>query len=229
MRGTRRQPVQRQARLDLAREAALDRASFIVSPGNAEALAAIDDWRAWPDRRLVLVGPANAGKSHLAAIWAEAANARKVSETADAVGDSASAVLLEDADRRLADEAMFHLLNSADTGRTVLMTARTAPRDWATSLPDLRSRLNALRVIELAAPDDGVLLGLLDKFFRERNIKPEPDVAPFLAVRIERSAAAAFAIVGSIDEAAAAEGREITRAFASRIFDRDAEATDLFD
>jgi chromosomal replication initiation ATPase DnaA len=109
------------------------------------------------------------------------------------------------------------------------MTARTPPREWQTTIPDLRSRLNALRVIELAAPDDDVLLGLLEKFFRERNIKPDPDVAPYLAIRIERSAAAAAAIVARIDEAAAAERREITRAFASRIFEREAQARDLFD
>ncbi len=207
----------------------MDRASFIVSPGNAEVLAAIDGWRAWPDPRLVLVGPANAGKSHLAAIWAEATHARKISESLDFVGHSGSAILLEDADRLDADEAMFHLLNAAERGQPVLMTARTPPREWRTTIPDLRSRLNALRVIELAAPDDEVLLGLLDKFFRERNIKPDPDVAPYLAKRIERSAGAAAAIVARIDEAAAAERREVTRAFASRIFEREAQARDLFD
>ena len=207
----------------------LDRASFIVSPGNAEALAAIDGWRDWPDPRLVLVGPADAGKSHLAAIWARATGARTVRGKLDLVGHSGRPIVVEDADRGDAGEAMFHLLNSAEAGRPVLMTARTPPRDWVTVLPDLRSRLNALRVIELAPPDDGVLLGLLDKFFRERNIKPEAGVAPFLAHRIERSAAAASAIVASIDEAAAAERREITRAFARRILERDGALRDVID
>ncbi len=229
MSAPRRQAARYQARLDLTRDPALDRASFIVSPGNAEALAAMDGWRTWPDPRLVLVGPANAGKSHLAAIWMEATNARRVRGVLDAVGDPGSAVLLEDADKLVADEALFHLLNAAEAGRPILMTARTPPREWQTTIPDLRSRLNALRVIELAAPDDDVLLGLLEKFFRERNIKPDPDVAPYLAIRIERSAAAAAAIVARIDEAAAAERREITRAFASRIFEREAQARDLFD
>lgn len=224
-----RQPTQLQARLALARDPVFDRASFIASPGNAEALAAIEGWRAWPDPRLVLVGPADAGKSHLATIWAEVAEARTFHGGVDGGGDLGSAVLVEDADRLEAGEAMFHLLNSAEAGRTVLLTARTQPRDWTTALPDLRSRLNALRVIELPPPDDGVLLGLLDKFFRERNIRPQPGVAAFLAHRIERSAAAAAAIVASIDEAAAAERREITRAFARQIFERDGPTRDLFD
>ena len=201
----------------------------MASPANVEALRAVEGWRDWPDPRLVLVGPANAGKSHLGAIWATSANARSVQGDLAAVGDFSSAILVEDADRMEAGEAMFHLLNAAEPARPVLLTSRTPPRDWVTSLPDLRSRLNALRVIELAAPDDEVLLGLLEKFFRERNIKPEAGVAQYLARRIERSAAAAAAVVARIDEAAAAERREITRAFASRVFEREFRAPDLFE
>ena len=176
----------------------------------------------------MLVGPANSGKSHLAAIWAEAAGARGC-DGGPLDPDCHSPLLVEDADRFEAGEVMFHLLNAAEADRPVLMTARVPPRDWATAIPDLRSRLNALRVIELSPPDDGVLIGLIEKFFRERNIKPEPDVAPFLARRIERSAAAAAAIVANIDEAAAAERREINRAFASRVLERNREAPDLFE
>jgi chromosomal replication initiation ATPase DnaA len=225
----RRQSATLQARLDLARDPAFDRDSFIVSPGNAEALAAIEGWRDWPDPRLALVGPASAGKSHLAAIWARATGARDVDTGLDVVGEVRSPLLVEDADRREAGEAMFHLLNAADDGRPVLLTARIPPREWVTALPDLRSRLNALRVVQLAPPDDEVLVGLLDKFFRDRNIRPEPDVTAFLARRIERSSAAAAAIVASIDEAAAADRREITRAFAGRILERDIQPADLFD
>ena len=218
-----------QARLPLTRDPAFDRASFIVSAGNAEAVAAIDGWSHWPDPRLVLVGPPDAGKSHLATIWADAVGAHTALAPLEPDDDTARPIVVEDADRMEAGEAMFHLLNSAERGRPVLMTARTHPRDWPTALPDLRSRLNALRVIELAAPDDSVLLGLLEKFFRERNIKPEPEVAPFLARRIERSAAAAADIVARIDEAAAAERREVNRAFASRILERNIRTPDLFD
>ncbi len=210
------------------RDPSFDRANFIVSAGNTEALRAVEGWRHWPDPRLVLVGPANAGKSHLAAIWARQAGAIRL-DGRRLDDKPSSPLLIENADQLEAGEAMFHLLNAAEEARPVLMTARTPPRDWMTAIPDLRSRLNALRVIELAPPDDGVLLGLLEKFFRERNIRPEPDVAPFLARRIERSAAAAAAIVASIDEAAAAERREINRAFAGRILERTSKAPDLFD
>jgi chromosomal replication initiation ATPase DnaA len=217
-----------QGRLPLARDPVMNRTSFIVSQANSEALAAVEGWRDWPDPRLVLVGPPNAGKSHLAAIWAEASGARRADGWR--LGEELrSPLLVEDADRLEAGEAMFHLLNAAETTRPVLMTARIPPRDWVTTIPDLRSRLNALRVIELSPPDDPILLGLIEKFFRERNIKPEPDVASFLARRIERSAAAAAEIVARIDEAAAAERREVNRAFAGRVLQRTIQAPDLFE
>lgn len=218
-----------QARLPLERSPDFERESFIISQGNAAAFAAIEAWPRWPGGRLVLVGPAHAGKSHLAAIWAKRTRAEVLRPGDALLPHRGSAVVLEDADQRIADEGLFHLLNVADPEAFVLMTARTAPRQWTAHLPDLRSRLNALWVVELAIPDEVVLAGLLAKFFRERNIRPEPDVIPYLLRRIERSAAAAFDIVSRIDEAADAERREVTRVFAGDILDRAEAALDLFD
>ena len=49
---------------------------------NQAALAMVERWPDWPDRALALIGPEGAGKSHLAAIWAEIAGARRVSARA---------------------------------------------------------------------------------------------------------------------------------------------------
>ena len=229
MKAPKNQPPAVQARLPLQRSPDFDRASFIVSDSNRSAFEAVEAWPRWPDSRLVLVGPAHAGKTHLAAIWAKASVAIHVRPDELLPPHLQSAIVLEDMDRRPRDEALFHLLNVAGPGATVLMTARTPPREWCCGLPDLRSRLNALLVVELATPDDAVLLGLLRKFFRERNIRPEPDVIPYLLRRIERSAAAALDIVARIDEAADVERREITRVFARDVLDRAETAYDLFD
>lgn len=218
-----------QARLPLQRVPDFDRGSLIVSNSNAAAFAAIEKWPDWPDGRLVLVGPPQSGKSHLAAIWAKAAGATLVRHTEAPPLDRHSAIALEDMDRRPRDEAMFHLLNDTGPGATLLMTARTPPREWTCGLRDLRSRLNALWVVELSTPDDTVLFGLMTKFFRERNIRPDLDVIPYLLRRIERSAAAAYDIVARIDEAADVERRGVTRAFVRDVLDRAEAGHDLFD
>jgi chromosomal replication initiation ATPase DnaA len=97
------------------------------------------------------------------------------------------------------------------------MTAREPPRRWTCSLPDLRSRLNALLTADLAAPDDTVLEGVLVRFFRDRHIRPDPDVVPYLLKRMERSVTAAAVLVRRLDEAADASGRGVTRVLAREI------------
>jgi len=218
-----------QARLRLERAPDFGRAAFTVSPGNAEALSAVEAWPRWPSATLVLVGPAHSGKSHLAAIWARTSGAAILYPKDALLPHRGSAVALEDADTRPTGEDLFHLLNIAEAGASVLITARMPPRAWENDLPDLRSRLNALRVVEVAAPDDTVLVKLLEKFFRERSIRPEADVIPYLVRRIERSSTAAYDIVERIDEAADQQSRGITRALAREVLDRAQMANDLFD
>jgi chromosomal replication initiation ATPase DnaA len=202
-----------QQRLALDQPWPHDRANFIVSACNAEALGVIEAWPAWPDGKLALIGPEGSGKTHLASLWARRvgaviAHARTLTEAAIPPGRP---ILLEDVDAEVADETLFHVISRTDPEASLLLTARTAPRAWRADLPDLRSRLNALMVSELQSPDDVVLGGLLDRFFRERNIVAPKSVLDYLLRRIERSAPAALAVVRRIDEAAAAERRNITR------------------
>ena len=82
------------------------REDFLTGAPNEAALAMIERWPDWPDRALALVGPEGAGKSHLAAIWAEIAGARRVS--ARALGETdlmaalaTGALVIEDAPARL--------------------------------------------------------------------------------------------------------------------------------
>jgi len=212
-----------QQRLALDQPWPHDRANFIVSACNAEALAMLDAWPNWPDGRLALIGPEGSGKTHLAALWAMrvgavVANARTLTEAAIPPGRP---VLLEDVDAEAADETLFHVISRTDPDASLLLTARTPPRAWRTDLPDLRSRLNALMVADLQSPDDVVLGGMLDKFFRERNIVPPRSVLDYLLRRIERSAPAALAVVQRIDDAAAAEKRNITRELVREVLGDD--------
>jgi chromosomal replication initiation ATPase DnaA len=207
-----------QQRLPLGKAPSLTRQDFIVSPANAEAMEAVDAWPAWPGGRLALIGPKGSGKTHLAHIWAERVQAtvldRRKFDLASMVGRP---VVVENADRRIADETLFHLINMADAGSGLLLTGRTPPIQWATDLPDLRSRLNALMVASLGPPDDVVLEGVLLKLFAERNIRPTKDVVGYLLRRIERSVSAVEKVVDRIDEKAGAERREITRPLAREV------------
>ena len=204
-----------QLRLNLHCDPDHARAAFVVSGCNAQAVRMLDGWPDWRGGALALVGPPGSGKTHLAAIWADRLDARRLA--AGAEPDAPGLCLVEDAERSLTEEALFHLLNLATRpGGGVLMTSRLPPVCWPARLPDLRSRLNAVPVAELDAPDDAVLDAILRKFFRERNIRPPEDVLAYLVRRIERSATGAAEAVRRLDEAAHAAGRGVSRDLARR-------------
>ena len=221
----------RQLRLRLGRQPSHSRDEFVVGPSNAQAVELLDAWPRWHGGCLALVGPEGAGKSHLARAWAAAAGAVVIERTApDLAAAAGRPVLLEDVDRGIPDEALFHLINlAAHEGGGLLMTARTPPVGWVTDLPDLRSRLNALPVAEIEPPDDTVLEGLLRKFFKERNIRPADEVYAYLLRRMERSAPGARELVRRLDEAGEGDPRPITRVLAREVLEGDENNLDLFE
>jgi chromosomal replication initiation ATPase DnaA len=192
----------------------------VHGPSNSAATAAVDAWPKWHGGCLVLVGPEAVGKTHLARAWAENVGATILARQApDLSAAERGPVLLEDVDRGVAGEALFHLVNlAARKGGGLLLTARMPPITWPAALPDLRSRLNALPVALMEAPDDQVLEGVLRKLFKERNIRPGDDVYSYLLHRIERSAAAAREVVRLLDEAPD-EQKPISRVLARRILE----------
>jgi len=215
----------RQLRLQLDRAAGHDRAEFIISPANADAVRGLDAWPAWHGGCLALVGPSGSGKTHLARAWAEATGA--LAYTGEVPLPAVDRpVLWDDADGHVGDEALFHLINMAPTTGGLLLTGRAPPATWPAAIPDLRSRLNAMQVAQLAEPDDAVLSGVLLKLFRERNIRPPDDLLPYLLRRIERSVPKAREVVHRLDEEASALHRPVTRALAREILE---DTADLFE
>jgi chromosomal replication initiation ATPase DnaA len=221
----------RQLRLRLGRQASYSREEFVEGHCNKQAVAALDAWPAWHGGCLVLVGPEGVGKTHLARAWAQKAGAVVLDrETPDVDAAAGRPVLVEDVDRGIPDEALFHLINLAGRdGGGLLLTARTAPVAWPAALPDLRSRLNALPVAEIEPPDDRVLEGVLRRFFRERNIRPPNDVYAYLLRRMERSVPEAREIVRKLDEAGEGDPRPISRVLAREILEGGDPNLDLFE
>ena len=212
----------RQLALALDHAESFAREDFLSGPSNAAALALVEAWPDWPHRAVVLTGPEGSGKSHLAAIWAQAAGARLIAaralEEASLPSTLATgALVVEDVAAGAVDErALFHLLNLArEQDAFVLLTARVAPVGFA--IRDLASRLQALPLIAMAPPDDALLRAVLLKLFTDRQLAVDEGLIGYLARRIERSFAAARAVVAQLDAEAMRHKRPLTRAFAAEI------------
>lgn len=212
----------RQLAFALPNSEAMTREDFFVAPSNALALQTVEGWQDWPGRKLLLIGPEGAGKSHLAHVWAALSGAVIVAGPDLARTDVAvlagKPVAVEDADRIGPAEAqLFHLHNLATSGAALLLTARTPPRDWGLGLPDLISRMQATQIARLEAPDDALLAAVLVKLFADRQVAVPSNLIPYLISRMPRSIGAARALVADLDARALAAGRPITRALASEV------------
>jgi chromosomal replication initiation ATPase DnaA len=202
--------------------AAYRREDFFPSPSNAAALGTVENPHT---RRLLLIGPQGSGKTHLAQIFAtihlaEALDLDTIAARLPTLSPTAR-IVIDNADACRDETALFHLLNMLAPAGRLLLTASTPPRDWAVTLPDLISRLQALPTLRLDPPDDALLSAVLVKLFADRQIVVPPNVIPYLVTRMERSCAAARALVATLDARALAAARPISRALAAEVLDSD--------
>ncbi len=212
----------KQIPLDLGFRPALGRDDFFVAPGNADAVAWIDQWPAWPRPVLALFGPAGCGKSHLAQVFATRAQALVLSardvHTPD-VGDlvrAHKAIVVEDGDAKIdgkgVDEtALFHLYNAViEAQGWLLLTGREAPARWTVALPDLRSRLASVTAARIESPDDDMMQAVLVKLFTDRQITVSPEVVSYLVRHMDRTFATARTLVEMADRESLAGQRSVT-------------------
>lgn len=222
----------KQLAFELPSREALGRDAFFVAPSNAVALATLDASENWPSGKLVLVGPAGAGKTHLAHVWAaerraEIIHTRDLPEADIPALARKGAIVVEDADlmSQMAkpeplEVALFHLHNLAlAEGGRLLITARSAPNHWELHLPDLASRMQATTIARINAPDDALLAAMLVKQFEDRQITVPTALIPWLVKRMERSAAAARRVVDQLDREALRQGKPVSRKLAAQLLE----------
>lgn len=208
-----------QLRLPLQSDVPMGAASFVRSTSNEAAARVLELWPDAAGQVMAICGPAGCGKSHLAAIWAERVGAVALNGAEAAHHDplelEGRPVLLDiaqDAD----DETLFHLINLAQAdGGALLLVSRPSPRFWKVKVPDLRSRLDSIRVTAMEEPDDVVLAAILRARFAERSITPTDELIDYLVRRIDRSAAAVEDVVARLDE----QHRPVTRALARQVLE----------
>ncbi len=225
----------RQLPFDLSGDPSYRRDDFLPAEANAVALAWVERWPDWPGPALALAGPSGSGKTHLLRIWAERAEARVLkpadlsasafAAVLDVIGD-AKAVALDDAQGVAGDadreRQLFHLFNwLRERGGWLMMAAVEPPARWPVMLPDLASRLRTAQVAAIEAPDDALLAAVLVKLFRDRQLQIGADVIDYLIRRMDRSLAAARAIVDAADHQAMAEKRPISVRLLSELFAAD--------
>jgi len=216
--------------LELSLEPRLGAEDFLAAPSNQQALDLIERWPDWPAPLVLLEGPPGSGKSHLGMIWARRAGAifRQVSQLDLKDHEkiaSGRAILLDQAcPGAIPERELFHVINSMrEKGGHVLVTTAFPLARLEISTPDLLSRLRLAPVVRISSPDDTLVRAVLVKLFHDRQLIVDASVIEFVALRIERSLAAARSIVDALDREALSRGRAVTRPMAARLLARLAE------
>lgn len=216
--------VAQQLTLDFPHRPALGAEDFFVSSSNRAAVELIDNWPNWPNLVMYLEGSNSSGKSHLAHVWQVASKAVIVS--ADSLSRAQLQLLnigqplvIEDMDRGIIDEhALFHLINlSKEHEFHLLFTGAVAPGRLEIELPDLRSRMRAMAVVQIDAPDEMLLRTMLIKQFEDRQLDVSPNLIEYILPRMERSFSGLMQLTTQLDQLSLSTGRKITRQFAGEV------------
>lgn len=167
---------------------------FIVRDCNAKSYTAICQAN-WISHRMLLMGEAGSGKSHLARIWADNNSACYLNEKEPfAVNCN---VVIDNMQDIKDEEFLFHLINHCyENGYKLLMLARSYPNF---SLNDLQSRINATPYFTIETPDDNMLKIVLYKQFVDRQIMVDMALLNYVLLRITRSFQGVHQFVRDLD------------------------------
>ena len=204
-------------------------ANFEVTPDNAELVDAVRRIAAESKpERVLLVGDAGSGKSHLLEAASEAASAGGTSvafvpmrgwcsQHVDAVrGLGRSGLMCIDdidavaGDRRW-EEALLALLEApASRQARVLLSAAASPSNIPFALADLQSRLSAATLYRLRDLDDKSRARALRRHAGERGIEIPDDVVGYVLARYRRDMPSLVALLDRLDYQSMAHQRRLT-------------------
>lgn len=184
---------QRQLPLPLAwSSASQSSGEFRLGDSNRQAVLHIHRFADWRDPASILVGPRGSGRSTLGQMFVEAGGGELVDGLAGADED-----------------ALFHAWNRAHgAGHRLLIIADDVAEVAAVRLPDLATRLSTAPIVTISSPDACLVRDLIEHLLVRRGLIPAPQLASYVAARLDRSYVAVHAAVDAIDAASLASGRQ---------------------
>ncbi|MFC7050763.1 HdaA/DnaA family protein [Emcibacter nanhaiensis] len=204
--------------LNLPVRQAFGHEDFLVAASNTDAVNWIDRWPDWPSHVLILFGDEGCGKTHLSHVWQDRSSAIRLNEEeffGQPLVGREKAYIFEDVDTYLSgpgrEEQLLHSYNwLKEKASFLLLTARTHPRSWGMSLPDLSSRILSCPIVEMGQADDSLLASVIIKQFADLQVILPSEVLDYLLPRIDRSFAGVRRTVRRIDRLALTEKRAVT-------------------
>ena len=203
-------------------------AFFFADQATAEFVRGLPQLRT--HQAVLLLGPANSGKSYLLrALQAAIPGAELVHASAPVRSETPSAYLVDGLEAFLGDaereEWLFHDFNRAlDQNRPWIASARSAPLHLKVSLADLRSRLSqCVQVILPSITESETRLRLLQNQAAALGTTLSADLLEYLEVHVSRDLSTLSQWITRLNDFSLARGRKITRHTVRELLKQDQE------
>ena len=201
-----------------------DASKWFVGAYNRIATEHVLSWpKGWYHHFLWIYGTPGSGKTHLAHVWAEQANAKtytlhhiltKIHIEPLQPGKAYVIDDVDNTDSQEDEEKLFHFYNDAYEKKAwVLWVSPLPPSHLCILLPDLRSRLNAIPVFHLQAPSDEDLYHIISQQSFLRGFTLPSHCIQFLLNHIERSPSSIRFWIELIDQSLAREKKAPSLSF----------------
>ncbi|MBQ3564604.1 MAG: hypothetical protein IJA14_00485 [Alphaproteobacteria bacterium] len=171
----------------------LNWSDFIESEENHEALMWLMRWPDWPGFGIILTGAQGVGKSHLAALWAQSANAvyvlpHSLNHDPRELFQGESNFVIDNISEFLCNEEwLFDFYNIVkEKKRYLLLIDRDSPSNWNISLKDLRSRIMSLPRICIRNYGDEMLVRICQKIAKDIAIDISDRTLEYIVQTYER-------------------------------------------
>lgn len=184
-----------------------------VTASNARVMRAARQPEHWAMPVLCVTGGAKSGLTTLARAWSElfdlpfrAASQGLMRADADALSLTGGAI--DNADTLENEEALLSLINQISaSSQRLLLTSHAPPVRWPVHSADLRSRLNAMALAVIDAPDEAMMKLRLRAAGERYFLRMDEDTLNFLVPRLELSYDAAETVVAAISTSVSETGR----------------------
>lgn len=196
---------------------------FIESKENQEALRYLMTWPNWSNNVLILFGESGVGKSHLAGLWAQCANAIYITQ-----GDlcdnprelflTQNSFVIEQFDDLVFNAAsnnwMFHFLNILrEKQGYLLVTERVRPTSLNIWLNDLRSRILSYPAVHIESPKDELLFNIAKKVSKDLGVFIPDEALSYMLNIIDRNVITLATTLKTLDKLSLQLKKKISLSF----------------
>lgn len=199
---------------------------FVESDENSSVLRYLTQWQSWTTNSLIIYGDSGVGKTHIASLWAQSANAacvrpdnmhqvRKLFESGTDTN-----FLMDDFEEFLTPQNyqwLFDFLNILnEKGRYLIIISRTSPSSWNISLEDLRSRLLLIPTLKIQAPSDNLLFHIAKKIAKDNGITISDECVKYILNNITRDVCTVRETINTLNKLSLEQKQSITLPFIRR-------------